>query len=85
MTGDLIDGEQSVVYGIGEDERSSEAVVRAVADRTRAASLELDPLYGTVNPKHVDSGSRAGVAFEYVGCSVTERKVRARVREAGGR
>lgn len=81
MTGDLIDGEQSVVYGIGEDERSSEAV----ADRTRAASLELDPLYGTVNPKHVDSGSRAGVAFEYVGCSVTERKVRARVREAGGR
>lgn len=89
MTGEPTDGEE--VYRIAGAERPSEAVVRAVADRTGTAPLDLDPLYGAVDPEHVDGvvegDGRAEVAFEYAGCrvTVTEREVRVRAGRAGDR
>lgn len=90
MTEEPTDGGRAVVYGIGEEERPSEAVVRGVADRTGTPALELDPLYGTVDPEHVDGVVGVGgseIAFEYAGCAVTvtAEEVRVRAREGEGR
>ena len=39
---------------IGEDEQPSEVVVRATAALTDTAILDLDPLFDTVDPNHLD-------------------------------
>lgn len=60
---------------IGDAERPSLAVVRAVASLSNTPVLDLDPLYEAVDPTHLDglvdgSGERS-VEFRYSGCQVT--------------
>lgn len=71
---------ETIVCEIGEDERPSEVVVRAVGTVTNTAILDLDPLYDTIDPEHVDTltygrGESAiedsSVSFRYNGCLVT--------------
>lgn len=72
------DRSQWVTYEIGEDERPSEAVVRAVAELTNRSPLELEPLYDVINPDHLDGilgetddSVRAELSFTFGSCGVT--------------
>ena len=78
-----------VVYDIEENERPSEAVVLAVSTLTNTPILELDPLFDTIDPEHLDSIVREwrdtddenAISFQYSGCriSVTHETVRVRI------
>lgn len=46
---------QTLTYEIGRDKSPSDAVVRAVAEFTHTPPLDLDPLYDTVDPDHLDA------------------------------
>lgn len=83
--------ESAVQYAIDEWEPPSEAVVRAVASVTNTPVLGLDPLYGVVDPTHLDGlfGDGRGaseenvVAFDFNGCRVTVTEDAVRVEERG--
>lgn len=70
-----------LTYAIGEDERPSEAVVRATARLTDTSPLDLEPLYDVVDPDQLDglfaeSGDRAipderSVTITFNGCRVS--------------
>ncbi len=71
---------ETIVCEIGEDDRPSEVVVRAVATLTDTEILDLDPLYDTIDPEHVneliDGRSESAIedssiSFRYNGCLVT--------------
>ena len=71
-----------LVHDIEEDERRSEAVVRAVSRLTQTPILDLDPLFDTIDPHYVDGlfseGKETSISFRYAGCrvSVTQHTVR---------
>lgn len=70
-----------LTYTLDDDERPSEAVVRAVASLTDSRIIDLDPLYDVVDPDHLNglfdrSGDRrlhtdSSVTFEFNECTVT--------------
>lgn len=73
--------EAELTCELDPDERPSRAVVRAVASLTNTPVLDLDPLYETIDPDHLNglcgrddacgqTGARA-VTFEFSGCTVT--------------
>lgn len=69
------------VYDMGEDERPSEAVVRAVARATNTDVLGLDPLYEEIDPDHLnaitdktndgDTHRTHSITFPFNGCQIT--------------
>lgn len=71
----------STVYERADDERPSEAVVRAVATATDTAVLDLDPLYDVLDPEQLDGIVESGnddcfhegssITFSFNGCRVT--------------
>lgn len=77
-----------LVYDVGDGERPSEAVVRAVARLTGTSPSELEPLYDAVDPDHLNGlfesasggASRMELSFDYDGCAVTVLYDRVRVR-----
>lgn len=84
------DGDE-LTYDVGPEERPSEAIVLAVAAYTDEDVLDLDPLYGTVDPEHLDGAvdprgedtpGCASVVLEYAGCRLTVTGEEVRVRDA---
>lgn len=80
---------ETIVAEIEEGERPSEVIVRAVATLTNTAILDLDPLYNTIDPEHLDNltdgrGESAiedsSISFRYNGCLVTVSQGTVRVR-----
>lgn len=78
VNGNQFDQNGGLTYPIGDDERPSEAVVRAVAAFTDTPILDLDPLYYAIDPEHVDTlldgsdgAEHARVSFGFNGCTVT--------------
>lgn len=80
------------VYSIGDNERPSAAVVRAVAAVTDTPILELDPLYRVVDPEHLDglveaagedTNADSSMSFAFAGCTVTVTASEVHVRERG--
>ena len=80
-----------VTCPIREDERPSEAVVRAVAELTDRSPIELDPLYDVIDPDHLDGvladtddNVSAELSFTFDSCevTVTEGHVRAHTKTA---
>jgi len=98
MTDNNIDGEpeteattrgETSVYEIDDDDRPSEVVVRAVAALTDTNILDLDPLYNTIDPEHVNNLTavrreraieHSSVSFRYNGCLVTVNRRAVHVR-----
>ncbi|ELY56267.1 hypothetical protein C491_15007 [Natronococcus amylolyticus DSM 10524] len=80
---------KSLSYELDADERPSEVVVHAVATLTDTPILDLDPLYHTVDPDHLDgmitgrksSGTptESSFSFHYHGCRVTMNQHTVRV------
>ncbi|MFC7214321.1 HalOD1 output domain-containing protein [Saliphagus sp. GCM10025334] len=72
---------KSLSYELDADERPSKAVVHAVATLTDTPMLNLNPLYHTIDPEHLDglitgrkngeSITESSVSFHYNGCQVT--------------
>lgn len=70
-----------ITYEIGEDERPSEAVVRATAALTNRSVIDLDPLFDVIDPDHLDGlfdtvgmepgGEERSVTFTFNGCHVS--------------
>lgn len=100
MTDEPVDDEREhtedgqLTYEVDDAERPSEAVVLAVAAVSDTAVLDLEPLYGTVDPEHLDGTldpERADapgaeyVTLEYAGCEVTVTPETVLVRDADGR
>lgn len=83
-----------LTYTLDEDERQSEAVVRAVASLTDTRVLDLDPLYDVIDTDHLnglfdDSGDSrlladSSVTFQFQGCTVTVTQDTVYVRECTG-
>ncbi|WP_435063375.1 HalOD1 output domain-containing protein [Halobaculum sp. EA56] len=78
-------------FPIDDGVRPSEAVVRAVAEATDTPVLDLPPLYGVIDPEHLDElidgrGDDAveerSVSFRFGGCRVTVNGGTVRVRTA---
>lgn len=68
----------NLTYEISADERPSEAIVKAVGIATEQSALDLDPLYDTIDPEHIDGlfdnwkgEASPELIFEYAGCTVT--------------
>lgn len=71
----------STVYERADDERPSDAVVRAVAAATGTAVLDLDPLYDVLDPQQLDGivadvdertlHGESSITFRFSGCLVT--------------
>lgn len=87
--GDQLNRDGELTYAIGDDERPSEAVVRAVAAFTDTRVLDLDPLYHAIDPDHVDTlldgsngAEHARVSFGFNGCAVTVESETVRVTPA---
>ena len=89
---DAMTQSEAIVYEIGEDDQPSKVVVRAVATLTNTEILDLDPLYDTIDPTHVDKlndvrGESAiedsSVSFRYNGCLVTVNQSTVHVRIDG--
>lgn len=88
--------EPEISYDVGESERPSEAVVRAVAALTGRRPIDIEPLYDVVDPDHLDGlfdepGAGGGVegrsvTFSFGGChvSVTREEVRVRADDRTG-
>lgn len=87
---DLTNTTSALTADIEAAEAPSETVIRAVASLTNTPPLELEPLYGVIDPVHLDAlFDNAALAdrsltFTYVGCSVTVTRESIRVREGGG-
>ena len=71
---------QRVDYKIGTGEQPSIAVVKAVADLTGKDICDIEPLYDTMDPDHLDglfekegSGEKSlrEVSLQFNGCEVT--------------
>lgn len=86
-----IDGEPSIRYELDDDERHSDAVVRAVASFTDTAVLDLDPLYHVIDPAHLDgitgdlddgAHRECSLEFRFNGCLVTVTRTTVRVSRA---
>ncbi|MFB6103248.1 MAG: HalOD1 output domain-containing protein [Haloplanus sp.] len=68
-----------ITHRIDETETVSEAVVRTVASLTDTPTLDLDPLYGVVDPEHLNrlfetergAEARGSVSFRFNECRVT--------------
>lgn len=84
---------EPIVREIGESDRPTEVVVRAVAALTNTEILDLDPLYDTIDPVHVDklTDSRgesaiedSTVLFRYNGCLITINQNTVHVRTDAG-
>lgn len=62
-------------HQIGEIECASTVVLRAVAARSGTPILDLEPLYGSIDPETLDSliknGSNTCISFDYQDFSVT--------------
>lgn len=103
MTDDSTDDEREpspaiasavLTYTLDEDERPSEAVVRAVASLTDTRVLDLDPLYDMIDIDHLnglfgESGESelladSSVTFQFNGCEVTVTPDIVYVRESAG-
>ncbi|WP_114579503.1 HalOD1 output domain-containing protein [Saliphagus sp. LR7] len=76
----------SLTYEISADERLSEALVKAVGIATEQSVLDLDPLYDTIDPGHIDGlfdntegKASPELVFEYNGCTVTTTRERIEV------
>ncbi|WP_207586225.1 HalOD1 output domain-containing protein [Halomontanus rarus] len=84
---------QRIVYEIDSSERPSEAVVRAVATLTDTPVLDLDPLYRTIDPGHLDgilndrengrTVEESSISFVFNGCRVTVNQNSVRVQNEG--
>lgn len=77
-----------LTYTLDEDERLSEAVVRAVASLTDTPIIDLDPLYDVVDPEHLnglfeetDLRQQSSVTFRFNRCTVTVTPDTVHVRE----
>jgi hypothetical protein len=88
----VIGTDPDVTSGIDDDERPSEAMVRAVAGLRDEDPIDLAPLFETVDPDALDAlvdGSPGGLELRmrYEGCgvAVTREKVRARLLDDAGR
>lgn len=85
------DRASEVTYEVGPDERPSEAVVRATAAFTNTPVIELEPLYDSLDPDHLDglfgaSGGRSAregssLTFVFDGCLVSVTREAVVVRE----
>jgi len=73
---------EPVLYQRSADELASEAVVTVVASLTNQNPMEMEPLYGAIDPDSLDelsqeSGGPAAqsaieqVRFQFAGCDVT--------------
>lgn len=66
-----------VVQRASEYEATSHGVVESVAATKGVDPLDLDPLFGAINPDALDELGRNGfdgkIEFEYAGCGVTVR------------
>lgn len=68
-----------LTYEIDANERPSEAVTRAISELTGTPVIELEPLYDTIDPEHLDTcleGTSSEppeieVSFTYYQCSLT--------------
>lgn len=80
---------ESLSYELDADERPSKAVVHAVATLTDTSILDLNPLYHTIDPDHLDSIitnrrndgtiTKSSVSFHFSGCLVTVNQHTVRV------
>ncbi|XVH32221.1 HalOD1 output domain-containing protein [Haloferacaceae archaeon DSL9] len=79
-------------YELDANERPSRAVVTAVATLTDTSILDLNPLYHTIDPEHLDGVitgrkndgaiTESSVSFHFNGCQVTVNQHAVRVQIA---
>lgn len=81
----------SVTFPVSSETPPSEIVLEAVTALTEESMLDIDPLYGAVDPDALDelfgqweAGDRSGrVSFRYADCQVTVGGGKVRVEKRG--